>query len=157
MKQVDEYIVDRVIEAANKENKEETEQEFMDRIMAEVEREAAQYMVCPGDVVHLGREGTFLVTNIILGKELEQTFQSPKIWKLFTMVGMRCGVNWSHPIPVMSEGRVDIRQLVGTHVGSHMITSIKYKKGAGTSKRTYKITEDDGRWYAMVVKNRGTV
>lgn len=141
---IDRHIIDKVIEEAE-------ERAFIDRVIEEADREHAEYAVTSGAKVHM-QNGEYLVTEIILGKELEEKFKPDHVWKLFTLVNVACGTNWHYPIPVMSEGSIDIRKLLK----GGRVERITYKEGAGQKTRVYQIEEMDGYvGIATVTQNRG--
>jgi len=132
---------------------ENEQQAFIDRIIREADQECAEYQVAPGAMVEMGPEGKFLTTMYILGAQLEQYFPERKVWKLFALVHLGSGVNWSYPIPAMSEGLMDIR--VAMAVGGSRIKRVTYIEGAGTERRVYEVEENHGDTFRMIVTDRG--
>jgi hypothetical protein len=123
----------------------------IERIIAECDKERAEYAVYSGQQVSMGIHGKFMVSSLIVGKEIEQCFLPKNVWKLFSLIDLSSGINWTTPIPVMSEGTIDLRQVVGVGEGQR-VQQLTYVSGAGTDTRTYKAVEGDGFTFTIVVK-----
>lgn len=128
----------------------EEQEAFLKKVIAEADKDMKEYWVASGDRVTIQHEDTYVVSHVILGKELETLFQCPKVWGLFTLVGVKHGSNWYYPIPVMSQGTLDIRELMG--VGKTKLQSMVFKK-MEEKVRTYTVTEKDGFTYSVKVES----
>lgn len=125
----------------------------LEDIIVECDKEMAEYWVHSGQQVSMGVHGKFIVSSIILGKEIEQCFLPKNVWKLFTLIHIGSGINWFLPVPVMSDGAVDLRKIVGVGDAQRMQT-LTYESGVGTGTRVYKAVEVDGSICMIRVKDR---
>lgn len=125
------------------EEKDAATKAMMHRIIQECDRDFKQYYVRSGERVRMSDGGDYLVVITILGDELSKQFSDGKIWKLFSLVHIGSGTNYSYPVPVMSEGSVDIRTLMG--MGRYPIQSVTFEK------------EVNNTWHFSVVDQSGYI
>jgi len=131
------------------------EQDEMDAMFKRIRLDIAQYDLRPGTVVDLGAEhGTYIVALTILGKRMESQLRDRRIWKLFTLVNLSCGITWAAPIPVMSEGTIDIRKLLrGGDDERARVTKVTYQGGLEEKKRKYLVEWEGKRTFEATVSN----
>jgi hypothetical protein len=122
----------------------------IERIIAECDKERAEYAVYSGQQVSMGVHGKFIVSSLII---IEQCFLPKNVWKLFSLIDLGSGLNWNWttPVPVMTEGTIDIRKIVGVGEGKR-VQELTYVSGAGTDTRKYKAVERDGFTFTITVK-----
>jgi hypothetical protein len=125
---------------------------FMDKIIQDCDREFAQYYVHSGTQVSMSDGSKYVVVITILGDELSKQFSDGKIWKLFSLVHVQSGTNYSYPVPVMSEGSVDIRKLMG--MGRYPIKEVSFTKKDLKETRHYTVVDESGYIKTMKVKGR---
>lgn len=121
-----------------------------ERIMKECDKEFAEYYVHSGEQVFMSDRSKYVVAMTILGTEMSMQFSDGKIWKLFSLVHIDSGTNYSYPVPVMSQGIVDIRKLMG--VGRYPIQSVVFKKKDAQNTRHYTVVDESGYIKTMKVK-----
>lgn len=125
---------------------------MMDRIIKDCDRDFKEYYVHSGTRVRMSDGGKYLVVITILGDDLSKQFSDGKIWKLFSLVHVCGGTNYSYPVPVMSEGSVDIRKLMG--LGRYPIQSVTFTKQDAKGTRHYEVVDQSGYIKTMKVKGR---
>jgi hypothetical protein len=127
-----------------------TEQEKVDvlqKILRKIETERAQYWVQSGDQVSIQTDGKYVVSKVLMRGAIEAALNDKKIWGLFCLVSLTSGGIYAEPVPVMSEGTVDLRRLVAPHV---MVT---YKKTVGKNRVYDAVMVRDG--YRFTIKVNG--
>lgn len=122
-----------------------------------------KWMVGAGDQVSMGVHGKYVVSSLILGKELEEKIDpgQKRIWKLYSLVDVSSGSNWCYPIPAMSEGIVDLRRLVGVRDGEESrVVSMEFIRESrlcdGRIRRAFRAVERDGFTFPVTVCSRHT-
>jgi len=121
--------------------------ENLQEIIEDVDREMERYWVRSGEQVTMRRvltDGEFVVSRILMQGEIAQALNDKKIWALFCLVDISNGSIYEEPVPIMSEGYIDLRRLMGS-------TKIVYMNTRGFV-RTYKATAHDGYEFIMKVK-----
>jgi len=125
---------------------------MMDRIIVECDRDFKQFYVHAGDRVRMSDRAEYVVVMTILSHEQSREYSDGKIWKFFSLVHIGSGTNYSHPVPCMSEGSVDIRQLMG--MGTHPIQNVSFTKQDAKGHRYYKVVDQSEYIKSMKVKGR---
>ena len=125
---------------------------MMDRIIKDCDRDFAQYYVHSGNRVRMSDGADYLVVITILGDDLSKQFSDGKIWKLFSLVHIGSGTNYSYPVPVMSEGSVDIRQLMG--LGRYPIQEVTFTKQDQKGNRHYTVVDQSENVRSLKVMGR---
>ena len=133
------------------EQKAEAMRLFMDKIIKDCDRDFKQYYVHSGDRVRMSDGGEYVVVMTILGDELSKQFSDGKIWKLFSLVHLGSGTNYSHPVPVMSEGIVDIRKLM--KMGSYPIQNVTFIAEEQGCRR-YAVVDESKYIESMIIRGR---
>lgn len=127
---------------------------FMEDLMKEIDIEMDQYYVGPGARIVVNpntndyRHEEYIVSMTVLGTALSSQLDGGKIWKLFSLVNLQNGVNYAYPVPVMSDGLVDIRKLF--QVGTWPIDDVVFLEKVN-KKRTYTVKDQSGYISQIVV------
>lgn len=120
---------------------------FMDRILADIEKEREEYYTESGNIVHMDDGSRYIVSYIVLQKELSAQLDGGKVWGLHSLISLGCGINYSHPVPSMGGGSVDIRELM--NVGKYPIVSVTFVRKVVLKHSTYReyvaVHERDGK------------
>jgi hypothetical protein len=133
----------------DEEQKTERMRLFMDKILVDCDRDFKEYYVRPGTQVRMSDGGEYVVVMTVLGTELSKQFSDGKIWKLFSLVHIKSGVNYSHPMPVMSEGIVDIRKLM--QMGSYPIQNVTFEVEQQGCRR-YTVVDESKYIKSMIIR-----
>ena len=121
---------------------------FINKIISEIDLESKQYYVRSGDQVLMSDGEKYTVAHILLQEELRKQLDEGKVWGLLCLVNPKSGNIYSHPLPVMSVGTVDIRELMG--IGRHPIGSVTFvKEENGT--RFYKVNDKSGYVHSIEI------
>lgn len=118
---------------------------YMTKLMAEINKNMSEYWVTQGQQVTIQSDGKFVVSKILMQGEITKSLSDKKIWGLFCLVGVTSGSIYAEPVPVMSEGCVDLRKLVAPHV------TLTYRKTRGNTRFYDAIMVRDGYEFTIVV------
>ena len=122
--------------------------ELIQKIMKDANQDMAEYWVSCGDRVTVKYDGAFVVSKILMKGEIESKLNDQKVWGLFCLVGINNGSIYAEPVPVMSEGSVDLRRLVAPHV------TVTYRKTRGNTRFYDAVLLRDDHQFTIAVTAR---
>lgn len=134
-------------EQEKEQNSMDTE-EFMKNLIADIDKDFREYNVHSGDQVTIQTDGKYVVSHVLMQGPIEAALNDKKIWGLFCLVSVTHGGIYAEPVPVMSEGSVDLRRLVAPHV------TVEYKKTVGKVRHYQAVMLRDGYKFFIKVKGR---
>lgn len=109
---------------------------FMNKIIKDINKEREEYYTSSGNIVHMDDGSRYIVSHVILQEELRKQLDDGKVWGLFSLIDLGCGINYSHPVPSMGGGSVDIRKLM--NVGKYPIVSMTFIRKVVRKHSTYR-------------------
>ena len=119
---------------------------LIQEVIEEADKERAEYHVQPGEIVYLTTDGEQVVSHIIMKGDVEKALSDKTIWGLFVLVGVDTGATYAAPVPVMTEGTVDLRRLMGS-------TKVVYRE-TENGVRYYDAKKSDGYELTVTVRKK---